>query len=432
MKIINIVPGFGGTFYCGNCLRDSGFVRALKETGHEAYTLPIYLPLFANDLETSDREVPVFYGAVNIYLKQNFRIFRHMPRWMYKFFDSSPILKYAAKKAGSTRAHGLEGMTISMLQGHEGYQKEELDQLIDYLKHHEKPDIVHLSNALLLGLANKIKTEVGAKVVCSLQDEDVWVDAMDPAYQKEVWDLMSEKGKDVSAFIAVSNYFAGLMHEKMDIPKEKMHVIHIGVDPEKYSVKEPAIDPPVIGYVSRSNEENGFKVLVNAFIHLKDNYPYKTAKLKVTGGKTSDDNKLLNSLKKKLKAKNYLDDVEFLDEFRSVVSVDFFEGLSVLSVPVLKGEAFGLYQLESLASGIPLVQPALGAFPEVSEMSEGGVVYEPNTPEKLAEKWAEVFNKPAQLREMGLKGRKSIVEKFNLETLTYRMLDIYQLILKEE
>ena len=121
MKIINIIPGFGGAFYCGNCLRDSGFTQALKESGHEAHTLPIYLPLFADD-SLNDKNVPVFYGAVNIYLKQNFKVFRKMPKWLYRFFDSSPILKFAAKKSGSTRAKGLEQMTLSMLQGHEGYQ----------------------------------------------------------------------------------------------------------------------------------------------------------------------------------------------------------------------------------------------------------------------------------------------------------------------
>ena len=172
MKIINIVPGFGGTFYCGNCLRDSGFTQALQSLGHEAHTLPIYLPLFTGK-EQNENSTPVFYGAVNIYLKQNYSIFRHMPAWLYRFFNSASILKYAAKKAGSTRAHGLEEMTLSMLRGHEGYQKEELQMLIDYLRDYEKPDVVHLSNALLLGLAHKIKNELGIPVVCSLQDEDL-------------------------------------------------------------------------------------------------------------------------------------------------------------------------------------------------------------------------------------------------------------------
>jgi glycosyltransferase involved in cell wall biosynthesis len=425
MKIINIVPGFGGTFYCGNCLRDSGLMKALKATGHEAHTLPIYLPLFASNDQDDESDIPVFYGAVNIYLKQNFKLFRHIPNWMHKLLDSSPVLRYAAKKAGSTRAHGLEEMTISMLRGHEGYQKEELDHLVDYLKNHEKPDIVHLSNALLLGLANKIRTEVGAHVVCSLQDEDVWVDAMAPEYQEKVWQMMSEKGKDVSAFIAVSDYFAGLMHEKMDIPEEKMHVVHIGVDPARYVVETPELETPVIGYLSRTNEENGFGVLVDAFIHLKDTTRFKKAKLRVTGGKTSDDNAFLRKQFRKLKRKGYLGDLDFKDDFQNIVGTDFFKGLTVLSVPVLKGEAFGLYQLESLASGIPLVQPALGAFSEIAETTGGGVVYAPNTPELLAGKWAEVFDDKQGILEMSRNGRNAVEEKFNIVELTNRMISIY-------
>ena len=49
MKIVNIVPGFGGTFYCGNCLRDSVFARTLKKVGHDVVVLRIYLPLNAEN-----------------------------------------------------------------------------------------------------------------------------------------------------------------------------------------------------------------------------------------------------------------------------------------------------------------------------------------------------------------------------------------------
>ena len=171
MKIVNIVPGFGGTFYCGNCLRDSGFVSALRKAGHQAMILPVYLPLTING---DVQDTPVFYGAVNIYLKQIFPLLRHMPGWMEHMLNSAPLLKIAASKAGSTRAHGLEELTESMLMGKEGQQGKELDELVHFLKHHEKPDVVHFSNALLLGMARQIKEEVGVPVVCSLQDEDVW------------------------------------------------------------------------------------------------------------------------------------------------------------------------------------------------------------------------------------------------------------------
>lgn len=427
MKIINIVPGFGGTFYCGNCLRDSGFTQALNAIGHEAHTLPIYLPLFVGKEEG---DTPVFYGAVNIYLKQNFSIFRHMPAWMYRLFNSAPLLRYAAKKAGSTRAHGLEEMTLSMLRGHEGYQQEELQLLIDYLRDHEKPDVVHLSNALLLGLAYKIKNDLGIPVVCSLQDEDVWVDAMYPHYQQKVWDMMSEKGKDVDAFIAVSDFFAGVMKEKMRIPHTKLHTIHVGINPANYTYHEPAIENPVLGYLSRMNEENGFRIFIDAFILLRKNPKFNKVKIRVSGGSTGDDRKFIKAQIRKLEKNKLQNDIEFVEDYSKDVLHNYFNGLSLLSVPVLNGEAFGLYQLESLASGIPMVQPALGAFPEILNLTGGGVVFEPNTPEALAAKWTEVLSNPDKMKQMSKQGRKSVTELFHLDMLTEKIVKVYARISK--
>ncbi len=425
LKIINIVPGFGGTFYCGNCLRDSGFTHALQRLGHDAHTLPIYLPLFV-DKKQDDEETPVFYGAVNIFLKQNYRLFRHIPRWMYRFFNSAPILKFAAAKAGSTRAHGLEEMTLSMLRGHEGYQQEELQLLIDYLRDHAKPDVVHLSNALLLGLAYKIKNELGIPVVCSLQDEDVWVDAMYPHYQQKVWDMMSEKAKDVDAFVAVSAFFASVMEEKMRIPRQKLHTIHVGIDPDNYQFFKPAVDKSVIGYLSRMNRENGFEIFIDAFIRLRKNPKYASVKLRVSGGSTGDDRRFIKMQMKKLKSLNLDADMDFVEDYSKENLHSFFEGLSLLSVPVLHGEAFGLYQLEALASGIPLVQPALGAFPEIIQATGGGAVYQPNTPEALAAKWAALLSQPERLVEMSRQGHQAVSEKFHIDKLTNQMVDLYR------
>ncbi|MDA3954503.1 MAG: glycosyltransferase family 4 protein [Bacteroidales bacterium] len=425
MKIINIVPGFGGTFYCGNCLRDSAFTNSLKKTGHDAITLPLYLPLNSMN-SSSENDLPVFYGAVNVYLEQKFRFFRHMPKWLHKFFNSPAILRYASKKSESTRASGLEEMTISMLKGAEGYQEEELELLINFLKYHEKPDVVHLSNALLMGLAGRIREELNIPVICSLQDEDVWIDAMNDNYRTKLWDIMCEKSKDIDAFVAVSQYFGDVMQKRMCIPNEKLHIVPIGVDPKVYRFSEPVQNPPVIGYLSRMNKENGFEVLIDAFIELKKKDKFKNVLLKATGGKTSDDNKFLNKQLKKLKRNGIEKDIEFIDNFSIEKLNDFFEKLTVLSVPVLKGEAFGMYQLESLACGIPIVQPALGAFPEIAKETNGGVIYEPNTPDILAEKLTEVLSDREKIKELGSNGRKAVENKYNTDELTRQMLIIYE------
>lgn len=425
MKILNIVPGFGGTFYCGNCLRDSVYTKTLKQLGHDVVILPIYLPLSNVDLNKTENEIPVFYGAVNIYLKQNFKLFRNMPKWMYRFFDSYRILKFAAKKAGSTRAEGLEDMTISMLKGVDGYQKEELEKLCNYIKYQNKPDIIHLSNALLLGLASKLRNELSIPIVCSLQDEDVWVDAMRDGYRQQIWQLMNQNVKNVDAFIAVSDFFAKLMKDKMNIPDNKLHVVPIGINPDLYKMHEPSFTPIIIGFLSRMCEENGFEILIDAFIKLKQKEVFANARLRLTGGKTGDDLFFIKKQLSKLKKHKMLDSVDFYDDFRTEQLSSFFNGLTVLSVPVLKGEAFGMYQLESLASGIPLVQPNLGAFPEIASITNGEEIYSPNTADALYNALFKLLLNKEKLSKMSKDGREAVEKKFNTQILSKKMIEIY-------
>jgi len=358
-------------------------------------------------------------------LKQ-FPVFRHMPKWFEKLMNSSAVLKYAAKKSGSTRASGLEDLTESMLLGAEGHQSEELQQLVDFLRYHEKPDIVHFSNALLLGMAKQIRDEVKVPVVYSLQDEDVWLDAMHEDHREKIWQLLTEKAKDVDAFIAVSSYFAGVMQGRMSIPDDKLHILHVGIRPDAYTYSKPATAPQVIGYLSRMCEENGFEVLVDAFIHLKENPDFDTLKLIATGGMTGDDTKFIRKQINKLKRKNIGHDFEIQHDFTSSALQHFFRSITVLSVPVMKGEAFGLYQLEALASGVPLVQPELGAFPEIINATGGGVTYKPNTADALADKLTEVLLNQGKLEAMSLAGRKAVEEHFDCDKLSVKMVEIYK------
>ena len=405
-------------------MRDSKYIRALKDLGHQVIKVPLYLPIFddAHDLD----EVPVFYGAVNLYLKQQFPIFRHMPAFVEHALDSKSVLEMAARKAGSTRAKGLEGMTISMLLGEDGNQKEELERLVDWLADEAKPDVVHLSNALLLGLAHRIKEKVKAKVVCSLQDEDVWVDAMEDHFRKEVWNLMSERGKDVDVFIPVSNYFATEIHKRMVIPESKMQTVYLGVDTADYSPKPIVAKGPVIGYLSRMCEENGLAVLVDAFILLRENPEYSSVQLKITGGKTGDDLHFIKEQKQKISKAGLESDVFWVDEFEGEERQKFFDSVRLISVPVLNGEAFGLYQLEAIASGIPMIQPALGAFPEVINLSGGGVIYGDNKPELLAEALGELIFDDIRLQELSASGIAGVKAHFDIHAQARKMMVVYE------
>ena len=58
----------------------------------------------------------------------------------------------------------------------------------------------------------------------------------------------------------------------------------------------------------------------------------------------------------------------------------FLQGLDVLSVPTTYREPKGLYVLEALANGVPVVQPRHGSFPELIEATGGGLLVNPDDP----------------------------------------------------
>jgi glycosyltransferase involved in cell wall biosynthesis len=405
-------------------LRDSKYVPALKDLGHEVVKIPMYLPLFSND--ANNEGIPVFYGAVSIYLKQLYPIFRNAPSWIDKLLNTGPVLKLAARFAGSTNAEGLEEMTVSMLMGERGQQKEELDRMVDWIEEHYQPDIIHLSNALLLGLARRIKERLNTTLICSLQDEDVWVDVMEPDFRKQVWKLMEDNVQYVDGFIAVSDFYAARMKIQMKIPDEKLRTVHIGVDPDDYSSRLPSEKKRAIGYISRLCYDNGLDILVDAFIELKKREGFSDVRLIITGGSTGDDTQYIKDIKKKLEKNKNSADVVFHDSFVDDGKKDFFDLVSLISVPVRNGEAFGIYLLEAMASGVPVIQPALGAFPEIINIAKGGMVYEPNQPMVLADTLTEILSDPIRLDELSIKGKAGVSASFNIHKQALVMIDAYK------
>lgn len=426
MKVVQIIPGSGGSFYCGNCMRDSKYIEALRGQGLEVIIVPMYLPLVPQ--EDNQEGIPVFYGAISIYLKQLFPIFRKAPAWVERLLNSKPMLKFAAGMANSTRSNGLEDMTISMLHGEQGAQKEELEKMVDWLQHHYKADVIHLSNALLLGLTHLLKERLQIPVVCSLQDEDVWVDGMDEVFKKKTWNLLKEKASEVDRFISVSHYFTTFMQEKLSLPSEKITTLHLGVDPADYTYKNASEKGKHIGYLSRLCEENGLDILIDAYILLKNTPGNNAGHLLLTGGHTGDDTHFIAEQKHKINQAGLADQVKFLHDFSQEARNKFFDQVTVLSVPVRHGEAFGIYLTEAMAAGIPIVQPALGAFPEIVAGSGGGVIYPENTPQALAEALKELLSDDSKLAFLSAQARNSIEKTFNIHALSKEMASIYELV----
>jgi glycosyltransferase involved in cell wall biosynthesis len=425
MRIVYLAPGTGGTFYCQNCMRDAALARALRKHGHELTLVPVYLPILI-DAKDINEDVPVFFGGVNVYLQQMSGIFRKTPRWLDKWLDVDWLLRWAAKREGSTEASSLGPLTLSMLEGVNGKQKKELDRLLDWLEEHEKPDMVHLSNSLLTGMAAEIKRRLKVPVVCTLQDEENWLDGIKPPYDKQCWDAMSKCANEIDAFIAVSKWYGDEMVTRMSLNGQAMNVVHLGIEFDEREPAKPASDPPVIGYLSKMCHSLGLGDLVDAFIELKNVPELKDLKLRATGGQHGPDFAFIEGLKKKLKQAGYENDVEFIAEFDLAHRRDFLRSLTVLSVPANEGEAFGLYIIEALSEGIPVVQPKVGGYPEVLAKSGGGILYDPKEPGALVESLKSLLLDPAKAEQLGREGRENVYRDFGVDNMAKGVAKVYE------
>lgn len=409
MKIILLTPGTG-SFYCGTCMRDNALAVALRRRGHDAILVPMYLPPTLDEASAA-AGAPLFYGGINSYLQQQFALFRKTPRWVDKLFDSPAALASAAKRAGMTRASELGSMTLSMLQGEEGNQVKELERLVEWLKE-EKPDWVILSNALLLGLARRIRQATGAKVACTLQGEDGFLDSLGSPYSEQCWAAVGERGSECDVLIPVSQYHSQLMRQRANLPAEKLKVVYNGIDLAGYTPRLAPPPTPTIGYLARMYEPKGLGTLIEAFLILGKRNP--DFRLKVAGAQVGYDAVYVGQLTQKLAAAGLAERVSWHPNLSREEKIAFLQSLSVLSVPATYGESFGLYVIEALAAGVPVVQPRHAVFPELLEQTGGGVLCEPNDPAALADSLEALLADPQAAFALGQAGQSTVHAHFGV------------------
>ncbi|MCK5241253.1 glycosyltransferase family 4 protein [bacterium] len=424
MKIVYVVPGFGNTFYCQNCMQNQSVFQAITAQGHTAVLAPMYIPVSWNPPLTIDN--PIFYGALNVYLKEYAPIFKHLPRWVQTLLNSKKLLHWISKKSGTTDPKGLEKMTISVMQGEAGSQTEELNSLIQWLTNEVKPDVVHLSNALLIGLGVKIKKELGIPVFCTLQDENQWLDKMEEPYATLGWQLIQSGAEWMDGFVSVSQYYADYIQQRLNLPADKFSVIPSSVDIHQYQARKPSFEPMTIGYLSRISDDLGIDTLFSAFQELKKNPLFKHLKLKISGGICSEDKQVYKRLKAKIAKQAYARDVLWVPDLYQQDINAFFDSLTVLSVPSHEPEASGMFILEAMAAGIPVVQPAIGGYVEIIQNTGGGITYLPNSWQKLAKTLAALLNNRDTLKALSQKARTAVGKTYTPENMVAKLIQLYQ------
>lgn len=426
MRIAYIASGAAG-MYCGTCLHDNALAAALQKLGHDIALVPTYTPLRTDEPGVGlDR---VFLGALNVYLQQLAAPFRHLPAGLGRLLDRPALLRRIARLGASTDPAELGALTHSVLRGEEGFQSGELAKLVAWLRDDFRPEIVHLNNSMFVGFARLLKRELGVPVLCSVQGEDLFLGQLAGGYRGRVLATLRERSRDVDAFVANSHFYADAMAELLDLDRGRFHVVPLGIALEGHGDGEAAARPPggplKVGYLARVCADKGFHLLVEAFRRLAEELGPGRVRLAAAGYLAERDCPYLREQEERLAGWGLAGSFEYLGEVDRADKIRFLQSLDVLSVPTTYREPKGLFVLEALANGIPVVLPRHGAFPELIEATGGGVLVEPNAPGALAEALKALLLDPERRRELGRRGREAVHRRFGDRQAAQGMLAVY-------
>lgn len=424
MKIAFLTAGAGGMF-CGSCMRDNTLVAGMSKLGADAVLVPTYTPIRTDGDNVSVDQV--FFGGINVFLQQKLPFLRWLPNWADRFLDRPSLIRWATKGGMETSAKQLGALTVSMLKGLEGRQRKEVRRLCRWLGAELDPDVVMLSNLLIGGCIPELKRGLGAKVLVTLQGDDIFLNDLIDPYRQQAVEQLWKLTEHVDGFLVNSNYYGKYMGEMLKIPPEKLHVTPLGVDvgdyqPIPFSETRPD-RPPTVGYLARLAPEKGLHQLVDAFLVLKQQH-VPAAKLKIAGWLGPQHREYAAEQLGRIEAAGYSGDCECLGEVDRQGKLAFLQNIDLLSVPTVYREPKGLYVLEALAAGVPVVQPDHGAFPELLASTGGGLLAPPGDAAGLAAQWAKLLGDETLRIQLARAGREAVMQRHTSQAMAEATLRI--------
>jgi glycosyltransferase involved in cell wall biosynthesis len=410
--------------YCGSCLRDNALATELIARGHDVLLLPVYTPTFTDEPNVSNDHVVL--GGISAYLEQYVPMFRKSPRWLDRLWDSSFVLSIASRRSISTNPKMLGEMTVSVLKGENGFQQKEITKLIEWLRTQPLPDVISLPYSLLIGLAKPLKAAFDLPVFCTLQGEDLFLDGLKDPYRSEALNLIKTQLDYVDAFLPVSEYYADFMPRYLGIPRDKMRVVPLGINPNGFHPRKDRTDGPfTVGFLARIAPEKGLHVLAEAYKLLRQSGQLSEARLEAAGYMAPDAKPYLDQIRARLNEAGLASEFNYRGVVDREHKIDFLRQLDVMSVPATYDEPKGVSLLEAMACGVPVVQPRRGAFTEIVQHTSGGLLVNSDDPESLANGILTIYRDPNLARELSANGVRGVREHYSAARMADRALEAY-------
>ena len=413
--IAYIGAGAAGTI-CANCLKDNALAAALRRQGHDVVLLPAYTPLLTDERDESESRV--VFGGINLFLQGKYAFFRNsgLLDWLV---DHPLVLRWASRFSIDTNPANLGSMTRDTFLGTDGPYRREIGKLVDVLRA-INPAIVHLTNSMLACMAGPVKQHLGVPVVCSISGEPEFLAGIPEPYRSECYDLLRRDAHHIDRFVASCEDQARTMAPVLAGAADRLEAVLPGISLDGYREQaRESGDGFVVGFLARIAETKGLETLAEAVERVRRRRPGSGVRLRVAGWRNAASQKYLD----RLRGQFGFEDRGFLSRAEKIA---FLAGLDAFSVPTSYPAAKGLYALEALASGVPVVLPRLGVFPELVAETGGGLLCEPHDSEDLAAKLEELLDDPPAAGRLGTAGRSAVFERFHADRMASETRAVYE------
>ncbi|MFK7779144.1 MAG: glycosyltransferase family 4 protein [Gimesia sp.] len=420
---VAIITSGGAGMFCGACMHDNTWTKSMINQGAEATLIPTYTPIRVDEQNMTGS--PVFLGGINVYLNFRSRLWRRLPRFLKHWLDAPWIINLATKFGVSNDAQELGALTVTLLEGEQGPEVMEIEELAQFVGDQLKPDVVCLSNSLLSGTIKTIKEHFSGPLFCVLQGDDVFLEELKEPYRSRSLELIRQNVQQLDGVLVHSDYYREFMSNYLNVPADHFQKVLLGIDLKGYdgTPKENSDEPFTIGYFARICKEKGFHNVVQAFEIFHQSHP--ESRLAVGGFLGKENEEYFQETTKNLATLNdsyiYWGSPDSLAE-----KVEFYKSLSVLSVPTDYHEPKGLFVLEAMANGVPVVQPAHGAFPELIEKTEGGLLVPPGDIQALVDAWERLYQDKDYRLKLAQQGYKGVRQFYSAELMATQSLEFFQ------
>jgi glycosyltransferase involved in cell wall biosynthesis len=419
VRILSVTAG-AASMYCGSCLRDNALAAQLIARGHDVTLLPLYTPLRSDEANVTRPDV--LFGGISIYLQHQSALFRSLPRFVDRLLDAPWLIRMFADRSMSTDPKLLGGLTVSMLDGPRGVLRKEFDKLVEWVRDEPRPDVVTITNSMLIGIARPLAEAVHAPVCCTLQGEALFLEGLVEPYRTQARDRIRSQVRDVDRFIAVSDFEAGSMRDYLAIPAERLSVVPLGVRTTDFEDAEGAesaerrgAEAFTVGFLGRIAPEKGLQVLADAYVRLRRKTPQASMRLEAAGYLAPVHMPYLAGVERTLEQAGLRGEFRYHGEVDRAGKVRFLRGLDVMSMPATYDEPKGFTLLEAMASGVPVVEPRRGALEEIVERTGGGLLVPPDEPDALADALCRMCSDRQLREELGRRGRAGVRQHYTIE-----------------